>query len=241
MLSSWTVPQKIMLSVSGVLLLSGGAFWYISQKQEKMAVEVRTQADAAIQRVNSLQQKAAQQVHPADLAKMGRAIPNDWEMGLFLADLVTAAKEKNVTLVNVSPQAKTNQAPSNSSAGQPNHNQPSKQGEKTEADFSSPPPELPGVTSLEVALSAKGGAVNLLSFVDRLQQMPRLVWINEYKLNFNAKGAARQTGARFPASQLDLKLTIYSHAPWDARAAAAVEWPFPIRPAGKEDAFGSAR
>ncbi|MFC4767989.1 hypothetical protein [Effusibacillus consociatus] len=234
MYSSFTFPQKILLLISVVLLLSGGAFWYLSWQKERIATEVQARADAVTVQMNLLQKQAAQKVNPPDLVKLGRAIPTEWEIGWFFADLTTAAKQSQVTLVQVAPGQPVEKQPAkNGTAANP----PAKQGSSGEADLSSPPPELSGVFALEVALTAQGDPVDLLSFVDQLQRMPRFVWIKEYNLTFEKKGGASAGTGSIAA--LTLKLTIYSRAPWDSKPAASVEWPFPVLPAGNDHAFGN--
>ncbi|GAX88493.1 GspMb/PilO family protein [Effusibacillus lacus] len=248
MLSSLTFPQKIVLLLSGCLFLSGGAFGYLSWQKEKAASEIKGQADAVSQQVTRLQQKIQQKVETPDWKKLGRAIPKDWEMPLFFADLTLAAKDSQVTLVSVTP-AITKDEPTDKKSETSTQNgsaNNSKQGNKKETALASPPPELAGIQSLEITVSAEGKPEDLIQFLDRLQQMQRLIWINEYNVCFckdraaggSNSGGTKQSSGKGAMPKLDLKLSLYSHSPWNNDEANTIEWPLPIEPAGNERAFG---
>ncbi|WP_018131346.1 hypothetical protein [Effusibacillus pohliae] len=278
MFSTFTLLQKIALSLSAVLLLSGSLLGYAAWQKAKEAAAADTEADAVAQQVQRLRQKVVQQVNPPDLLKLGRAIPNDWEMALFLADLTNTAKANKVVVTSLTPsgpqadqltknggsakadgsqakggtaaEPKQDKQGSSSAGGTPaqlrgqqvgqqtGQQQHAQLGSQGAAVGTSPPPELVGISSLEISLKAEGNPTDLVAFVDRLQQMPRFLWINDYNLDFSSTTAGSPgTGPKL--AHLQLKLTIYSRAPWDAKAAASVEWPFSIAPAGNGNAFGA--
>lgn len=239
MYSTLTFPQKIAFLISMLLLLSGSTLWYVSSEKAQEAEQVKAQADSVSQQVNRLLQQVKRQVEPTDLAKLGRRIPTEWEMPLFIADLTMAAKDSQVTLVRVVPGNPDDQQSNNN--GQSNSHsstqQPGQPNDGNSVNFTSPPPELASVHSLEVSLTAEGEADKLVQFADRLQQMPRLVWVNDYSLCDCNEGSTSTTSSS-PPWKLDLKLTLYAHAPWDAKSVGSVKLPFAIPPANNEQAFG---
>ncbi|MDI3257655.1 MAG: hypothetical protein QJR01_08020 [Kyrpidia sp.] len=297
---SWNPFHKTLLLASAGLVVTGAVLGYAAFQSRGAAREATARAENTTAQVQSLERQVAKPVPPPDLSTVGRAIPNEWEMARFFADLAVAARTRGVSVVSVTPTQppedrgaytppgsrpgaggsapKTGQAvpagggtgptpgtaaPSNgnngnggstgngeakpgASGGQPPASAPgapSGQGPSSgpgggaaKSGGSAPPSQIPGLYTLDLSLEAEGSGPNLLGFVDELQAMPRFVWIDEYTLDFTQQNQ-RAGGAPVPA-KLNVKFTLYSHAPWDAKAANETPWPFPIQPAGNPEAFG---
>jgi Tfp pilus assembly protein PilO len=249
--------HKVWLTICILLLLSGGSLGYLQNQAAKQAEEIRREADAADQRVSQLQQRTSKPLKTYNLESLQRAIPEQWEMPRFFADLTIAAEETGVTIASVEPSeyqetgtgnqggkptgnasgnptAKPNRtspgpqngkqtqvqgAPIQGLPGQPQTVSPGGlKGDKTPPAEVQPPAELKDVYSLTLTISVLGKENALLAFLDRLQHLPRLVWVNDYEWNLND-----------PKSPLKLDVNIYSHAPWDATGKDSTDWPFPLQ------------
>jgi Tfp pilus assembly protein PilO len=257
MSTMFTKSHKIWLTFSILFLLSGGSLGYLQYQAANQAEEIRREADAADQRVMQLQQRTSKPLKTFNLESLQRAIPEQWEMPRFFADLTVAAEETGVTIASVEPSeyqetgagdhvgkpsgnpagnqtAKQNgnsQNPQNgkltqalgkaiqSLPGQPQNVSPGGPKEdKTPPAEVLPPAELKDLHSLTLTISVQGNENSLFAFLDRLQHLPRLVWVNDYEWNLNDTN-----------NPLKIDVTIYSHAPWDDKGKESTEWPFPIQ------------
>lgn len=284
---SWTPFHKTLLLASAGLLVTSAVLGYGAVQSRSAAREAAGRAENTMAQVQSLERQVAKPVPAPDLSAVGRAIPNEWEMARFFADLAVAAKTRRVTVVSVTPaqppedrgaytpptsrpgpgesapkppaqaapaaggtgpasgpaaqssgsgaggQGGQGPSPGQSPASGQGPGQGNNPGGGTpKSGGAAPPPAIPGLYTLELSIEAEGSGPDLLAFLDELQAMPRFVWINEYTLDFPKEPQS-------PApSKLNVKLTLYSHAPWDAKAANETPWPFPMEPAGNPEAFG---
>ncbi|MDI3257083.1 MAG: hypothetical protein QJR01_05080 [Kyrpidia sp.] len=307
---SWNSFYKTLLLASTGFVVTGAILGYGAIQSRGAAREATARAENASAQVQSLERQVAKPVPPPDLSTVGRAIPNEWEMARFFADLAVAARTRGVSVVSVTPTkppedhgayspsgsrpgsggsapktgravpagggtgpAPGTAAPNNgnngnggstgngqpkpgasggqtpaSAPGAPSGQSPSSGpggaagsgsnpgNEAAKSGDSAPPPSIPGLYTLDLSLEAEGSGANLLGFIDELQAMPRFVWIDEYTLDFSQQNQGAG-GTPVPA-KLSVKFTLYSHAPWDAKAANETPWPFPIEPAGNPEAFG---
>jgi Tfp pilus assembly protein PilO len=253
----FTKSHKIWLTISILFLLSGGSLGYLQNQAAKQAEEIRREADAADQRVMQLQQRTSKPLKTFDLESLQRAIPEQWEMPRFFADLTMAAEETGVTITSVEPSeyqetgagnqaGKPSGIPAGNQTTKPNGNsQILQNGKQTQAQGKAiqgltgqpqtespggpkedktpptevlPPTELKDLHSLTLTISVLGRENALLAFLDRLQHLPRLVWVNDYEWDLNDL-----------KSPLKIDVTIYSHAPWDGKGKESTDWPFPIQ------------
>lgn len=254
MLKTFSLYHKIALLLSAVFLVTGIALWFVLWQKETTVTGVENQLDASNRQIQQLQRQISKKVTTADEAVMSRSIPKEWEISLFFADLTMAAKDSKVVIRDVSPvkpSDKSQTAATNSitsflldktiPAGEA-----SQQSTDSTQSFGSgqtqqtgvgttPPPELKGVTSIDFSIEAEGEANQLLIFLDRLHNMPRLAWVKSFDLKMGNQGAANGNS---PMAKVTVDITVYAQSPWDDKVSDKVQWPFPIQSAGNDKAFG---
>lgn len=98
-----------------------------------------------------------------------------------------------------------------------------------------PPAELKGVTSIDFSIEAEGEANQLLIFLDRLHNMPRLAWVKSFDLKMGNQGTVNGNS---PLAKVTVNITVYAQSPWNDKVSDTVQWPFPIQSAGNDKAFG---
>lgn len=279
MIQTFTRFHKLLMLLSLILLLASAALGYVANRSAQEAQTVHSSAEQRVQQLNQAKDKLSKPMKAPDAAALNRAIPLNWDMDRFLADLTLAAEATGITLDSVAPasydepltdnknqgkalSSDTSTGISSSSSGASSSmggtamgsasgggtaenvtttnmaaNTSSASGSSTAgsaassgnaqkvADETAPPVSLKGIYALTLTVAAEGKEAQLVNFLDRLQQMPRFVWINSYELNVNA-GQAGGTGGQPVADKITVKLTLYSHAPWSEKESASLGWPF---------------
>ncbi|OUM87216.1 MAG: hypothetical protein BAA01_09105 [Bacillus thermozeamaize] len=102
-MKSMTQSEKWLLVVIFVLLVLGCVTGYFAWQASSRLADVRMQASDASRQVEMMEARLAKAVSPPDLATMNRAIPADWEMPRFFADVTLLANAYDLQIHAVTP------------------------------------------------------------------------------------------------------------------------------------------
>jgi len=240
----------IVLTLFAISLVIG----YFSMKARYQLVDVRIQASDATQQMEMMEARLAKPITPPDLTKMNQAIPPDWQLPRFFADVTLLANEYEIQIHFLTPGDPIQPEPSeeeqnadqaqnspDASNGEESMTASEREADQTEGNEASqeesispkPPKSLPGVYTLPLILEVKGNITEVLAFIDELQRLPRLVWVTGFELLVEDPDENRLYQKPI---NLRINLNLYSRAPWNA-VEYAEEWPFDIQPAKNEEAF----
>lgn len=251
-MKSMTRAQKWMLVVNLLLIVLIGVAGYYTWNAKTILADVRSEASYATQQLERIEAQLAKAIVPPDLAELNQAIPVDWQIARFFADLTMLSNEYEIQIFSVSPGEPIQPAatPSTDDAldGQEDMTEES-EGEGDTSDGTetvavaespssysqTPPSSLPNVYTLPLSIELKGNITEVLSFMDRLQQLQRLVWVTGFELL--ALDPEQDIGLIYETPMdLRIHLYIYSKGPWDP-VELQEKWPFDIQPAHNKESF----
>lgn len=100
---SLTPFHRWLLLISAGLAVTGGVLAYTSSSAAQAARAAAARLQDAQNQMQLLQRKLSRPVPAPDLTLPARAIPNNWEMARFFADLTTAANTWSIHIASVTP------------------------------------------------------------------------------------------------------------------------------------------
>jgi len=187
-----------------------------AQEREEAAADANSALELRIDRLRDL--RARRPELEADLVSLQAAVPASPELDSFLLDADAAAERAGVDITSITP--------AKPAAGATEETTPATTpttaagaeatGTTGEAATGAPP------SAITVALDASGGYFQVLDFINRLDDLPRVVVVDSLTLASGASGAGGEgDGSAVPASASSSELTMSITARMFTTAAAA--------------------
>lgn len=102
-MKSMTRSEKWVLVMILLLAVLGCIIGYFAWQTSNELADVRMQASDATRQVEMMEARLAKEITPPDLTKMNLAIPPDWQMHRFFADVTMLANEYEIQIHSLTP------------------------------------------------------------------------------------------------------------------------------------------
>lgn len=176
--------RTILIGVASAVVVSLLWYFLLWSPRNKDLSHARTRRTAAEATVTELEQKLSrlkgqqknEALQRAQLETLRTAIPDDPNLAQFILDVNDAAVKSGIDFISISPTPPATAAPVSRPAAAPS--EPASGSATTTTAVTPAAPAAPPPATINVALTISGGYFQILDFVNRLDELPRLLVID---------------------------------------------------------------